>query len=165
MAPDWSADWLHREAIGRARPGRAARCKRAEAMRAGEEQQAACAGGSESRLRKNTYDAATGTITLDADRTRRYREVLRRTTSGLFGNDPRRAALRKAYAMKNDTVPDAAIAGADGVLLVDRRGPRSTESPGHSTSTLHQQLAARAAGRQHAAVAARVCGRCSACCS
>ena len=70
----------------------------------------------------------------------------------LFGSDPRLLELRKAYAMKQGTVDTArASARAHGVHLVVRlvRGHRA---PGQE-HFLHQQLAARAAGGQHAAAA------------
>ena len=52
-------------------------------------------------MRPNTYDAATGTVTVDADRAAAILAV-----SGhyqrLFGTDPDTAELREAYAMRND---------------------------------------------------------------
>lgn len=106
VAPDWSADWLHREAV--AVLDRWARTERqAESYAAlSEEHQAALRGRLEARMRANTYDAATGTITLDSDRAAAIKAVSAHYES-LFGNDPATAVLRENYAMKNDTVPDA----------------------------------------------------------
>ena len=68
VAPDWSADWLHREAL-------AVLDIWAREEGAGDgyaslssEQQAALRGRLETHLRHNSYDAATATITLDAAR-------------------------------------------------------------------------------------------------
>jgi nitric oxide reductase subunit B len=106
VAPDWSADWLHREATsvldGWARKEYAAESYAALGM----EQQAALRGRLESRLRRNSYDAASDTVTLDEDRATAIAAVAGHYER-LFGNDPSAAALRNAYAMKEGTVPDA----------------------------------------------------------
>jgi nitric oxide reductase subunit B len=70
------------------------------------ERQARLRGRLESRMRLNTYDPNTRTITLDADRAAAISGVADHYER-LFGNDPAGATLREAYAMKNDTVPDA----------------------------------------------------------
>ena len=107
VAPDWSADWLHREAVGVLDrwAQREESTGRFEALPA--ERQAALRGRLESRLRKNSYDPGTQTVTLDADRTAAVAEVAAHYER-LFGNDPSMASLRDAYAMKNDTVANPA---------------------------------------------------------
>ena len=67
--------------------------------------QAALAGRMSRRIRENTYDPATGTITLEPDRVVAISNAAAHYES-LFGNDPASQELREAYAMKNDTVPD-----------------------------------------------------------
>ena len=105
VAPDWSADWLHREATAvldfwtQREAGEA----RFDALPA--ERQAALRGRLESRLRENTYDPATRTVRLDTDRAAAVALVAQHYER-LFGNDPEMGSLRDAYAMKNDTVPD-----------------------------------------------------------
>ncbi|MBI2739026.1 MAG: nitric-oxide reductase large subunit [Rhodospirillales bacterium] len=106
VAPDWSADWLHREAIAildqwATREGGAAYAQLPE------ERQAALAGRLRTRIRQNAYDGANGTVTVDTERAAAIAKVAAHYES-LFGNDPATAELREAYAMKNDTVPDAA---------------------------------------------------------
>ncbi len=106
VAPDWSADWLHREAVAlldlwAAREGGAASYADLP-----DEQRSALQGRLQRQLRRNGYDAASATITIDADRAAAIRTVAAHYVS-LFGNEPATAALREAYAMKNDTVPDA----------------------------------------------------------
>src|SRR5690606_2483807 len=106
VAPDWSADWLHREAkaildmSARAEGGAATN----DELPAGE--RAALQGRLQEMMRENTYDPETGTITLDMDRVVAISNVSAHYES-LFGNDPATAELREAYAMKNNTVPDA----------------------------------------------------------
>ncbi len=102
VAPDWSADWLHREAVavmerwaggvpfaGQSAETRASLQSRLQLM-----------------MRRNTFDAATGTITLDNDRAAAVAEVAAHYVS-LFGDDPATQELREAYAMREGTVPDA----------------------------------------------------------
>ena len=104
VAPDWSADWLHREAI--AIMDAWARQEGAAGYDAlSEEDRARLQGRLQLRLRENTYDPTSGTITISSDRAAAIAEVSAHYES-LFGNEPETAELREAYAMKNDTVPD-----------------------------------------------------------
>ncbi|HET8692335.1 MAG TPA: nitric-oxide reductase large subunit [Steroidobacteraceae bacterium] len=105
VAPDWSADWVHREALGildiwARREGAAG----FYALSA--EEQSALTGRLRESIRQNGFDPVTQTVTLDQDRVAAISNVAAHYES-LFGNDPRTEALREAYAMKDDTVPDA----------------------------------------------------------
>jgi nitric oxide reductase subunit B len=104
VAPDWSADWLHREAVALLDDW-ARRDLGTSYGQLSREQQATLEARLQGRMRENTYDPGTGVIQLDADRAAAIATVSRHYES-LFGNDPETAALREAYAMKNDTVPD-----------------------------------------------------------
>ena len=106
VAPDWSADWLHRESVSLLDLWARADGGMATYAQLPEEQQAALRARLKQVMRTNTYDAATGTITLPDDRALALSNVAAHYES-LFGNDPATATLREAYAMKNDTVPDA----------------------------------------------------------
>ncbi|WP_147651991.1 nitric-oxide reductase large subunit [Vulcaniibacterium gelatinicum] len=106
VAPDWSADWLHREAMDILDQWARADGGMASYADLPAEDQAALRGRLQTMMRRNTYDPATGTITLDEDRARAISNVAAHYVS-LFGNDPATAALREAYAMKENTVPDA----------------------------------------------------------
>jgi len=106
VAPDWSADWLHREAVVMLDQWALRDASGATYALLDDEQKAGLQGRLESRMRTNTYNPATGLITLDADRATAIATVARHYES-LFGADPATARLREAYAMKNDTVPDA----------------------------------------------------------
>ncbi|MFZ5656450.1 MAG: cbb3-type cytochrome c oxidase subunit I, partial [Pseudomonadota bacterium] len=104
VAPDWSADWLHREAMA-VLDGWAARNGASSYASLPRAQQGQLRAELEPMMRQNTYDAATGTITLAPDRVAAIRQVARHYES-LFGNEPSTAMLREAYAMRNDTIAD-----------------------------------------------------------
>ena len=106
VAPDWSADWLHRESVALLDMWARADGGMATYAQLPDEEQAALRSRLKSVMRTNTYDPATGTITLPDDRAVAISNVAAHYES-LFGNDPATATLREAYAMKNDTVPDA----------------------------------------------------------
>jgi nitric oxide reductase subunit B len=107
VAPDWSADWLHREAVGVLDLWAQRDAGVARYAELPEEQRATFQARLQTRIRNNTYDPASKTITLDGDRAVAITNVATHYQT-LFGNDPATAGLREAYAMKNDTVPDAA---------------------------------------------------------
>ncbi|MDI1443558.1 nitric-oxide reductase large subunit [Polyangium sp. 6x1] len=104
VAPDWSADWLHREgtylaeAIARAEYGQGF-----EALDV--PKRAAAEALVQAEIRKNTYDAVTGDLRVSSRRA----EAIRATAShynGLFGDDPTLGSLREAYAIPIRSVPD-----------------------------------------------------------
>ncbi len=105
VAPDWSADWLHREAEA-VMDGWARKEAGADSYK---QLDATLQAGYRARLQKmmrtNTYDASTGTIRLDGDRVAAIAKVAAHYQS-LFGTDPATAGLREAYAMREGTVPD-----------------------------------------------------------
>lgn len=104
VAPDWSADWLHREAQAMlellARNQGAASFDALDAA-----QQAALRVRVQQELRNNTYDPARDTITVSALRAQAM-AVVGAHYESLFSNDPATAHLRKAYAMRDNTVGD-----------------------------------------------------------
>ena len=102
VAPDWSADWLHREAV--AILDAWARAEGATDWASlGSSERAQLQGRLQEMMRANTYDPATGTVTLGVERVAAIREVAAHYVS-LFGTGADTAELREAYAMKNDTV-------------------------------------------------------------
>ena len=106
VAPDWGADWLHREAEA-ILDGWAKRDTGADSYKQLDAAtQAAYAARVQALMRPNTHDAATGTITLSNDRADAIATVGLHYQS-LFSADPATGDLREAYAMRNDTVPDA----------------------------------------------------------
>ena len=106
VAPDWSADWLHREATGlldlwaKAEYG-------AEFNTLGAGAQGALKARLVEAMRRNTYDPATKTITVSADRAEVIKQVAAHYVS-LFSDDAASESLREQYAIRNDAVPNAA---------------------------------------------------------
>ncbi len=104
QAPDWTADWLHRES---------------EALLAlwsvrdygtpwtslGGEPRAVLQARLTQELRTNTFDAASGVVTISPDRAAAIRQVAAHY-DGLFGGAPALKPLREAYAMQDVVVPD-----------------------------------------------------------
>lgn len=129
VPPDWSTDWLHREAVAvldlwAKREGAVASYEPLS-----EEQKAAFQGRLRTRMRQNTYAPDSGTIRLDADRAAAIATVARHYES-LFDNDPETGALREAYAMKNDTVPDPELRQAMTAFFWWTAWAAVTERPG-----------------------------------
>src|SRR5690606_14606241 len=96
VAPDWSADWLHRESTTLldlwARRDHSAFHGDLE-----EAQQAALQARLRMEMRANTWDPVNGTITVSDDRAVAISNVAAHYTS-LFSNDPATQALREGYA-------------------------------------------------------------------
>ena len=103
VAPDWSADWLHREALAlRAIWAQKEFGKAYESLSIG--QQGELNGRLKAEMRGNTYDAGTGTITLSPERAQAVQQVVQHYIS-LFGDDPAMSKLREQYAMTAGTLP------------------------------------------------------------
>ena len=104
VAPDWSADWLHREATwildqwATQEHGKAFEQLNAEV-------QAALMVRLKGELRTNTYDAATGDLVVSPLRAKAIAAVGQHYAS-LFGDDPSLAKLRDAYAIPAMTIKD-----------------------------------------------------------
>lgn len=102
VAPDWTADWLHREAtalldIYAAEQG----ASNYAALPA--EQQAALRQRLQTEMRRNGYDPRTKKVTVSGERALAIAETGRHYAQ-LFGGDPRLAGLREQYAIPNNTV-------------------------------------------------------------
>jgi nitric oxide reductase subunit B len=106
VAPDWTADFLHREAVAML-DLRARRQYGRDYAQLATAQQASLRGELQVELKRNTYDPATGTVTVSADRAAAIAAVGAHYDA-LFGSDPSLRQLREQYAMKVDTVSDPA---------------------------------------------------------
>lgn len=104
VAPDWSADWLHREAVA-LREVRA-RQQSPDGRPLGEIEQAAVDAAMKAEMRRNTYDEIDGTVKVSVERAQAIRQVAAHFDS-LFGNDPALDTLREQYAMTGNTLPEA----------------------------------------------------------
>ncbi|HEX6984126.1 MAG TPA: nitric-oxide reductase large subunit [Planctomycetaceae bacterium] len=102
VAPDWTADWLHREAtwiLDRWANDEAG----VSFEELDEERQAALTARLKKELRTNTYDPETGDLVISPLRAEAIAAVGGHYR-GLFGNDPNLAGLREAYAIPADSV-------------------------------------------------------------
>jgi nitric oxide reductase subunit B len=128
QAPDWSADWLHRELV--------AWLDLAAAQEHGKPfdrldgaQKAALTYRLQGEYRRNMLDRASGTLTVSDRRA----EAIRRTAlhyQQLFGDDPALRPLREDYAMKEDTLPDPDRRAALADFLFWTAWAAATERPG-----------------------------------
>ena len=104
VAPDWSADWLHREAIALRDLLSQTRYKTDYNSLAGDER-AAIDARVQGDMRRNTYDPGTQILILTPERVRAVSEV-QAHYQALFGDAPGFMRLREQYAMPDDALPD-----------------------------------------------------------
>jgi len=130
QAPDWTADWLHREAEALLDVW-AEREDGASFASLGAERQGTLRARLPGELRRNTYDPATGDVTISPERDAARRRVLAHYEA-LFGGaaTPDMRALREAYAMQEVVVPDAARRAKLGAFFFWTSWSATTERPG-----------------------------------
>ncbi|MFA6241673.1 MAG: hypothetical protein WC655_12145, partial [Candidatus Hydrogenedentales bacterium] len=104
-APDWSADWLHREAESLL--NRWAKQDHAvdDYHKLTAEQLGALKARLKKELRTNTYDPVTGKITVSNIRAKAIAEVQQHYET-LYSGSPELADLRDAYAIPSNVLPD-----------------------------------------------------------
>lgn len=105
QAPDWSADWLHRESITLLDVWAESEGA-ADFAKLSDERQAVLRERLLREMRSNGYDTVSGVLTLSPERA----EAIRRTAEhydALYSGAPELDELREAYAMRTVTVPDA----------------------------------------------------------
>ena len=141
VAPDWTADSLHRELV--AILNEWAHQESATSYETlPSERQARCATGSTSMIRTNSYDAATSRVTISAERARAFA-----ANAAYYADVFRNGRDEYAIPARDADRPDARAA-ARGVLLLVGLGRQ--HEPSRRYRHVHQQLAARAAHRQPA---------------
>ena len=128
VAPDWSADWLHREAVAWF-DLRAHATDGVAYADLGPGEQARVQAELRPQIRRNTYDAASGNIVVPAERQQAITQVAAHYSS-LFSSDPATHALREGYAMREDTVPDPTNRRALGAFFFWASWAAATERPG-----------------------------------
>ena len=106
LAPDWSADWLHREAIWLLEHW-SQRDHGSEFASLALETQAALRQRLTTELRTNTYDPKSGDLVVSVSRAEAIREVGKHY-AGLFGDDPALDELRDAYAIPPNAIKTSA---------------------------------------------------------
>ncbi len=135
VAPDWTADWLHREALHLL--DLYAQREYAKGYQdLPEEQQALLQSRLKTNIRKNTYNPETKTLQIDADRVSAIQE-LSNYYQGLFRNDPKFDQLRKDYAIPLNAINDDTRMEKMNAFFFWATWATVTESPGSSVSYTH----------------------------
>lgn len=134
QAPDWTADWLHRELIAWLDLASMEKYGKFYANIDGRDQ-AALRHDLKAAYRTNTYDNQTAQATLTSLRI----EAIRQTAdyySKLFSDHPDFRATRENYAMKENTLPDASRRERLANFFFWTAWAAATERPGsHATYT------------------------------
>ncbi len=132
LAPDWTADWLHREAMFMLNYwGQADFGKDYESLNV--EQKAALEARVQKEMRTNTYDVATGNIVISDLRALAFKEVGGHY-SRLFMNGVEEADLREAYAIPENTIKDEARMRMMNAFFFWATWATVTERPGQDIS-------------------------------
>ena len=129
VAPDWSADWLHREAVALQSIRGAEQAKATPAMT--EADKATVNARVREEMRRNTYDDINGTVKVSAERAQAIREVARHYDD-LFGTAPSLAKLRDQYAMTEGALPEKTDRQALTAFFFWSSWAASTERPGET---------------------------------
>ncbi len=132
VAPDWSADWLHREATF-IRDRLASENYGLAYDQLSTEQQASLQVRLQQELRRNTYNPAARELLISPLRAEAIAAVSRHFT-GLFMNDPALAQLRTAYAIPENSIKDPARARLLGAFFFWTAWASVTERPGGKVS-------------------------------
>ena len=106
VAPDWSADWLHREIVN-ILDARAQKQFGKNFAALDEGQQALLSTNLKIEFRKNTYNPNSGVLIVSDERA----DAIKKTAAyydSLFSSDAKTHQDRETFAMKEGTVPDAA---------------------------------------------------------
>src|SRR5512143_751640 len=130
LAPDWSADWLHREALA---------LREIWAQRESGKPYPQLDAGQQGRLdsllkaemRRNAYDGRTATLTLSDDRAAAVRQVALHYI-GLFGHEKTLDTVRSQYAMAADSLRDPADRQALTAFFFWSSWAAATDRPGET---------------------------------
>jgi nitric oxide reductase subunit B len=128
LAPDWSADWLHREAEALLASIMASQQNMAAVNAAQQQEMAKVALRLE--MRKNTYDAANGVVAISPARAEAVRAVAAHYARLFQASDAEALALRKAYAFPLNAVLTDQEAHAIGAFFFWTAWSAVTERPG-----------------------------------
>jgi len=130
VAPDWSADWLHREAVAY-REILSRKMHRADYAGLSTSDRGAVDVLVKQEMRRNTYDAAHNTVTVSAERAAAIAQVQAHYTA-LFGDAPEAAALREQYAMTANSLQRAEDRQALAGFFFWSAWSASTDRPGET---------------------------------
>ncbi len=145
-APDWTADWLHREA--RWMLDEWAREEGSTGFdELSAERRAALEARLQGELRENTHDPDTGVISISPLRRKAIAHV-QQHYFGVFGDDPSLAGLRESYAMPDSTVSTEARREALTAFFFWATWACVTERPGSSITYTHNWPPERLVGNR-----------------
>ncbi|HUH40202.1 MAG TPA: cbb3-type cytochrome c oxidase subunit I, partial [Castellaniella sp.] len=105
QAPDWTADWLHRELTAWLDLAALELAGRSYAQ-LDEDSQMVLQHRLKQEYRKNTFDAASGTVVVSERRARAMAQTAEYYDK-LFGDEPALRPSRQSFAMKEGTLPSA----------------------------------------------------------
>jgi nitric oxide reductase subunit B len=132
VAPDWGADWLHRESTALLEIW-AKQVGAANFAELDPEDQAALKQRLKTELRTNSYEPATGAITVSADRGAAIAAVTSHYAQ-LFSSDPKLSELREQYAIPEKTLRDPKERAQLGAFFFWTSWTSVTERPGQRIS-------------------------------
>jgi len=143
VAPDWSADWLHHEAVT-LRDSIAGTNERAPFAALPEPEQARFGAILKREMRINTYDPATNVITVTNQRAAAIATTATHYSDLFTNRTPAATQLRELYAMPRDAVLDSSEAHAVGAFFFWTAWAATTERPGdtitYTTNWPHEPL-------------------------
>lgn len=135
VAPDWTADYLHRESLfildvwAKADYG-------TSYEKITDEQQMVLQTRLKKEIRENTYDANTKTLKLSAVRAQAF-EYLNKYYAAIFGNNSDYNKLRDEYAISKNAIKDPAKARLMGIFFFWASWACVTDRPGETVSYTH----------------------------
>jgi nitric oxide reductase subunit B len=135
VAPDWSADWLHREGVF-ILDSWAEKKGAADYNSLPSEEQAALKSRLAETLRKNTYNDQTRSLTISEERADAF-EHLSSYYSALFTDNPQMASLRDAYAIPVNSIKDPERMRQLNTFFFWASWACVTERPGQKISYTH----------------------------
>jgi nitric oxide reductase subunit B len=130
VAPDWSADWLHREAVA-LRDILSRKMHRSDYAALATADRGAVDLLVKQEMRRNTYDELTNTVSVSRERAEAIGQV-RSHYEGLFGSDARLDKLREQYAMTPDALPQEADRKALSGFFFWSAWSAATDRPGEA---------------------------------
>ncbi|WP_204378502.1 nitric oxide reductase [Agaribacterium haliotis] len=132
VAPDWTADWIHKEQLLWL-DYVAAELYHSTFSALTIAEQDALLDRYRREIRNNSYDASTGVIVVSVERARAIK-ALQQYYVSLFGDDEASAEERDAYAMKNNSLVDPARREAFAAFVFWSAWAAVTERPGENYS-------------------------------
>ena len=106
QAPDWSADWLHRELVYLLDKWSMEK-HNAKYSELNDTDKMILKAKLKSEIRTNSYDKSSDTLTLSNERVEAIREVSKHFT-GVFSDDPKFDSLRESYAIHDGAIKEDA---------------------------------------------------------